>query len=1311
MSCAIRVVVCETVTAFVAYETDNASDFRSMREFDFNESSIRPSSSRLSAGLGAEEIFFWWQRMLAAVNVVHDHDIVHCDLKPHNFILFRQRRGRDTGAPVLFEHEQYTLKLSDFGVSRQLEDSATHVSEDAPIGTVRYMAPEVVHDCRSNCKLWVGKAADNWSIGVIMHQMLHRGLTPHSHVERQRRKVRLMLAIACRKSARVKTCCPRLLQPPSSTGNESAARLASLRHDVLMGLQFRCLHFFPKNRASTQHLASFTDEMKRFFSGGSVAIADLSADVAPYQVPLNGLPTDGTTDIVGDSEQEALVVDRNDVGIDHAADVVGMFVLAQAGEAEEPRRRSPDEILRAEETCAQGFMMVVTNDRDGARAHAEAEGDMESKRKGDGYQLPSESDRGGPNSTINGSRTDIVGNSEQEGLLVDWNDVGTDHAADIVGMFDAQAGEKPRRSSGGRSVVPRVDGLRTPDEETCAQGLVMDVTNDKDTARAHAEAEGDLEREWDGHQMASGGNKGATGTSYSNGCASGASGGDGALVGCDAVETSSSLSRPAAEAGDNWPLIVDLEAGDNSSVIDANMQTVDIEAARIGESIGASSFPEIWVSSCEDPGRSSPSSERVLDGGSSASAVPLVHKEVRDLEAARSDTVSEEDCERHGGHLRRHGRFCQALALVAVVLLSIGGLSCAIWKVASARGPSSPGGEVKDDHKDPSSVLPPPPPPGAAGGGGRTEEESPPPATPPHPPEASPPPPGAPPPPPATPPHPPEASTHPPGAPPPPPGAPPPPPGAPPPPRQDGPLLPSQCGGPPPPPAGPRPGGVRGTGGARGPSSLPVVHRLLAAKPSSWRSAIACRDRLSRWREALAAEDSSSVPSTAPVVSGQPPEIGSSSSISTTDPGGGAAGGGGILGGGVAAGGGGAAGDGGASGSGVAAGAGRGDGGASGSGGAAGAGRGDGGASGSGGAAGAGRGDGGASGSGVAAGGGRGDGGASGSGGAAGAGRGDGGASGSGVAAGGGRGDGGASGNSALTSSPHSNSVSSISSSPYETIMTMDPRIEDKDDATRIEDIEPLERLLGRFRPASKPYEALAELLERFRPASLHTVSSSTMPDPQVFPKSVAPYPQLSRPLSTGCPGPASWEINFSRLTGISSPGFLGDQLPSDSDSGGPNATINGDGASAGCDAVETSSLSRPAAEAGDNSPLTVDFKAGDRLVKTLLAPQLAVALAEKDETKVTRLFSRIAAVSETAAILEGGCREAMKALSRLAKEDDAIIVRSEGEGDFGGFGSSRGRKFFGSALVSRTDPRRKNHLGGGRRTVTISAAHPRTRI
>ena len=67
--------------------------------------------------------------MVAGVQAVHSHDIIHSDLKPSNFILVRKAAPAPGGGEApRREHEQYTLKLTDFGVSRQLRDSQTHLS-------------------------------------------------------------------------------------------------------------------------------------------------------------------------------------------------------------------------------------------------------------------------------------------------------------------------------------------------------------------------------------------------------------------------------------------------------------------------------------------------------------------------------------------------------------------------------------------------------------------------------------------------------------------------------------------------------------------------------------------------------------------------------------------------------------------------------------------------------------------------------------------------------------------------------------------------------------------------------------------------------------------------------------------------------------------------------------------------------------------------------------------------------------------------------------------------------------------------------
>jgi serine/threonine-protein kinase TTK/MPS1 len=72
-------------------------------------------------------IKFHWRGMLMAVNEIHQHGIVHADLKPVNFILVKNQ-----------------IKLIDFGIASTLDPGGTSVIRDYQIGTINYMAPEAL---------------------------------------------------------------------------------------------------------------------------------------------------------------------------------------------------------------------------------------------------------------------------------------------------------------------------------------------------------------------------------------------------------------------------------------------------------------------------------------------------------------------------------------------------------------------------------------------------------------------------------------------------------------------------------------------------------------------------------------------------------------------------------------------------------------------------------------------------------------------------------------------------------------------------------------------------------------------------------------------------------------------------------------------------------------------------------------------------------------------------------------------------------------------------------------------------------------
>ncbi|KAL5010300.1 hypothetical protein ScPMuIL_012605 [Solemya velum] len=91
--------------------------------------------------------------ILVAVNHLHEHGIVHRDIKGAN----------------IFLTSDGLLKLGDFGCSVKLKNHTTMPGEvNTLVGTTAYMAPEVI---TRNDKEGHGRAADIWSIGCVVVEM------------------------------------------------------------------------------------------------------------------------------------------------------------------------------------------------------------------------------------------------------------------------------------------------------------------------------------------------------------------------------------------------------------------------------------------------------------------------------------------------------------------------------------------------------------------------------------------------------------------------------------------------------------------------------------------------------------------------------------------------------------------------------------------------------------------------------------------------------------------------------------------------------------------------------------------------------------------------------------------------------------------------------------------------------------------------------------------------------------------------------------------------------------------------------------
>ena len=134
-----------------------------------------------------------------AISYMHRMGVVHRDIKLQN-VLATHRNPRTR----CFEAEQLFVKLADFSLAilKKPDENLQCVC-----GTLSYMSPEVLDD-----KIY-GQASDNWSMGVILYQLLSGGEPPFEprDVEDLRLLVRAPIAFKSAASDQAVSCIRSLL--------------------------------------------------------------------------------------------------------------------------------------------------------------------------------------------------------------------------------------------------------------------------------------------------------------------------------------------------------------------------------------------------------------------------------------------------------------------------------------------------------------------------------------------------------------------------------------------------------------------------------------------------------------------------------------------------------------------------------------------------------------------------------------------------------------------------------------------------------------------------------------------------------------------------------------------------------------------------------------------------------------------------------------------------------------------------------------------------------------------------------------------
>jgi serine/threonine protein kinase len=118
--------------------------------------------------------------IVSGLKHLHDKNIAHRDLKPHNILVTNIHYSAENDFDVIqcsWASKPVVAKLSDFGESRASLIQTRSLLQSKTInlnrGSPAYMAPEAINACSSPADLNELKQMDIWSTGMIMYHLLN----------------------------------------------------------------------------------------------------------------------------------------------------------------------------------------------------------------------------------------------------------------------------------------------------------------------------------------------------------------------------------------------------------------------------------------------------------------------------------------------------------------------------------------------------------------------------------------------------------------------------------------------------------------------------------------------------------------------------------------------------------------------------------------------------------------------------------------------------------------------------------------------------------------------------------------------------------------------------------------------------------------------------------------------------------------------------------------------------------------------------------------------------------------------------------